>query len=148
MGQSIGAGRPDMAKRFAYSTAALGFLLVSCTGCLLYFFSPVLAGTLTPDPEVIAQSVRLLRIVAFAEPMFAVSIVIMGALRGAGDSKGPFLLNLCSMWGIRILTIRLFTRRFGLLGIWGTMTVELFFRGSIFVIRMLRGRWIQTEALK
>ena len=148
VGQSIGANRPDMAKRFAYSTAALSFLLVSFAGCMLFLLSPVLAGLLTPDAEVISQAVRLLRIVAFAEPMFAISIVIMGALRGAGDSKGPFLLNLCSMWGIRVLTVLLFTRRFGLIGIWGTMTAELFFRGSFFLIRMFRGRWIQTEALK
>lgn len=148
VGQSIGAGRPDMAKRFAYSTTALAFLLVSFSGCLLFFFSPVLAGTLTPEAEVIAQAVRLLRTVAFAEPMFAVSIVVMGALRGAGDSKGPFLLNLCSMWGIRVLTVLLFTRRFGLMGIWGTMTAELFFRGSIFLVRLFRGRWVHMEALK
>ena len=148
VGQSIGAGRPDMARRFAYSTTALSFLLVSFAACMLFLFSPVLAGTLTPDTEVLAQAVRLLRIVAFAEPLFAISIVIMGALRGAGDSKGPFLLNLCSMWGIRVLTVLLFTRRFGLIGIWGTMTAELFVRGSIFVIRLVRGRWLRTEALK
>ena len=148
VGQSIGAGRPDMAKRFAYSTAGLSFLLVSFTGALLFFFCPVLAGTLTPDPEVLSQSIRLLRIVAFAEPLFAVSIVITGALRGAGDSKGPFLLNLCSMWGVRVLTVLLFTRRFGLIGIWGTMSAELVFRCIVFVIRLLRGRWIPKEALK
>lgn len=148
VGQSIGAGRPDMAKRFAYSTTVLSFALVTLTGGLLFCFAPFLTGILTPDAEVISQATQVLRVVAFAEPMFAVSIVIMGALRGAGDSKGPFLLNLCSMWGIRVLTVLVFTRRFGLMGIWGTMTAELFFRGSFFVIRLVRGHWIHTEALQ
>ena len=147
VGQSIGAGRPDMAKRFAYSTTALGFGLVTLTGALLFIFAPFLTGILTPDLAVTAQATRALRVVAFAEPMFAVSIVIIGALRGAGDSKGPFLLNLCSMWGVRVLLVLVYTRRFGLMGIWGTMTAELFFRSFIFLVRLLRGRWLHATAL-
>ena len=91
---------------------------------------------------------RALRVVAFSEPLFAVSIVVIGALRGAGDSKGPFLLNLCSMWGVRVLAVLLYTRRFGLMGIWGTMTAELVFRGLIFLARLLRGRWVPEAALE
>ena len=75
------------------------------------------------------------------------SIVVIGALRGAGDSRGPFLLNLCSMWGVRVVTILLFTRSYGLMGVWGTMTAELVFRGIIFLIRLLRGKWVNATAL-
>ncbi|WP_440322796.1 MATE family efflux transporter [Laedolimicola sp.] len=67
---------------------------------------------------------------------------------GAGDGKGPFLINLCSMWGIRVVTVLLFTRQFGVLGVWATMAVELICRGIFFLIRLLRGRWIQVGALK
>ena len=148
VGQSIGAGRPDMAKRFAYSTTALGFSLVSVTGALLFFAAPLLTGTLTPDAEVVAMASRVLRVVAFSEPLFAVSIVVIGALRGAGDSKGPFFLNLCSMWGMRVLVVLLYTRRFGVMGIWGTMTAELVFRGIIFLVRLLRGHWVPESALE
>lgn len=97
--------------------------------------------------KVIALSTRVLRIVAFSEPLFAVSIVVIGALRGAGDSKGPFLINLCSMWGIRVMTVLLFTRAYGIIGVWATMTAELVFRGSVFFVRLMRGRWIRREAL-
>lgn len=148
VGQSIGAARKDMAKRFAYGTTLVGFLLVSCTGTLLFCFAPILTRLLTGEAEVIALSTRALRIVAFSEPLFAVSIVVIGALRGAGDGKGPFLINLCSMWGIRVVTVLLFTRQFGVLGVWATMAVELICRGIFFLIRLLRGRWIQVGALK
>lgn len=147
VGQSVGAGRPDMARRFALSTTALGFLLVTVMGALMFGLAPVLTGLLTPEAEVVALSARVLRIVAFSEPLFAVSIVVIGALRGAGDSKGPFLINLCSMWGVRVLGVLLFTRQFGLVGVWVTMTAELTFRGSVFLIRLLRGRWINAPAL-
>ena len=148
VGQSIGAGRKDMAKRFAYGTTLVGFLLVSCTGTLLFCFSPILTRLLTSEGEVITLSTRALRIVAFSEPLFAVSIVVIGALRGAGDGRGPFLINLCSMWGIRVVTVLLFTRQFGILGVWATMSVELICRGLFFLVRLLRGRWIHVGALQ
>lgn len=148
VGQSIGAKRPDMAKRFAYGTTALGFVLVTITGGLLFFFAPQLTGLLTPDTQVIRMSTQVLRIVAFSEPLFAISIVATGALRGAGDSKGPFYLNLFSMWGVRVLTILFFTRKFGVIGIWGTMTAELCFRGIVFLIRLVKGNWLQVGALE
>ena len=147
VGQSIGAGRPDMAKRFAYGTTALGFGLVTITGGLLFAGAPVLTRLLTPEAEVIALSTRVLRIVAFSEPLFAVSIVIIGALRGAGDGKGPFFINSLSMWVIRVLTVLLFTRSYGVVGVWATMTVELIMRGLFFLIRLLKGRWVHTQAL-
>ena len=40
--------------------------------------------------EVIDLSARALRIVAFSEPLFAVSIVAIGALRGQGTARGRF----------------------------------------------------------
>ncbi|MDO4344220.1 MAG: MATE family efflux transporter [Eubacteriales bacterium] len=147
VGQSIGAGRADMAKRFAYGTTAVGFALVTVTGTLLFLCAPSLTRLLTPETEVINLSTRVLRIVAFSEPLFAVSIVVIGALRGAGDGKGPFLINLCSMWGIRVLTVLLFTRSYGLVGVWATMTVELVCRGCFFLVRLVRGRWVRTAAL-
>lgn len=142
VGQSIGAGRRDMAKRFAYGTTLLGFLLVTGMGLLMFLCAPALTGLLTSDPEVASLSARALRIVAFSEPLFAVSIVVIGALRGAGDSKGPFLINLCSMWGVRVLAVLLFARSYGVLGVWGAMTAELCFRGIVFLIRLVRGRWL------
>ena len=147
VGQSIGAGRKDMAKRFAYSTTMLGALLVTGMAVLMFAGAPMLTGFLTTDTEVIRLSTDALRIVAFSEPLFAVSIVVIGALRGAGDSKGPFLLNLCSMWGVRVLSVLLFAHKMGILGVWAAMSGELVFRGLIFLIRLLRGKWTEKNTM-
>ena len=136
-----------MAKRFAYGTTALGFGLAIIMGGVMFLCAPVLTGLLTPETEVIGLSARLLRIVAFSEPLFAVSIVATGALRGAGDGNGPFLINLCSMWGVRVLVVLVTTRRYGVAGIWATMAVELSVRGILFLIRLVRGSWIRIKAL-
>ncbi len=145
VGQSLGAGRKDMAKRFAYLSVLLGFLLVLGTATFLYKEAPFLTGLLTHEEEVIALGSRVLRIVAFSEPLFAVSIIAIGALRGAGDSKGPFYINFITMWGIRVLTVLVYTRQFGVVGVWISMTIELCFRGIIFFARLVKGSWLEHK---
>lgn len=147
VGQSIGANRKDMAKRFAYLTTLLGFLLVLCMSVILYVFSPFLASTLTTSQQVVQGASTCLKIVSFSEPLFAVSIVAIAAMRGAGDSKVPFLLNSLSMWGVRVLGIVLFTRQYGVIGVWATMCVELIFRGILFLIRLVRAKWLNQNAI-
>ena len=148
VGQSIGANRKDMAKRFAYLTTLLSFVLVIFMSVIMFVFAPFLASTLTNSQEVIDGASECLRIVSFSEPLFAISIVVMGALRGAGDSKRPFVLNALSMWGMRVLPIIIFTKRYGVIGVWATMTFELVFRGIIFFIRMVRGKWLDQNSVK
>ena len=143
-----GAGRADMAERFAKLTTAFGFAFVVVTSVLLFACAPELTRLLTSEAEVVALSSHVLRIVAFAEPLFAVSIVVIGALRGAGDGKGPFWISTASMRGIRVATVLLFTQSFGVVGVWVTMAVELSLRGIFFLVRLLRGRWIKTAALE
>ena len=147
VGQAIGANRRDMAKRFAYLNAVLGFGMMLVTSTVLWLFAPRLVSLFTPDREVLSLGARVLRIVAFSEPLFGLSIIISGALRGAGDTRAPFLINLASMWGVRIAVTLLYARRFGLVGVWTAMTVELLVRGSIFLVRLLRGKWLGTKRL-
>ena len=136
-----------MAKRFAYGTTILGSILVFFMALLMFGFAPFLTSLLTADTEVAEVSAGLLRIVAFSEPLFAVSIVATGALRGAGDSKAPFFINLFTMWGVRVMTVLVFTHRFGVTGVWISMTAELITRGVVFLIRLLRGRWLKMPVL-
>lgn len=142
VGQSIGADRRDLAKRFAYLSTALGMLIMAFTGALMFFFAPWMFSLLTPDPAIQELGSYVLRIEAFAEPLFAASIVVAGALRGAGDTLAPSILNLVSMWGVRITAAMLLAPRFGLPGVWAAMCGELCIRGVLFLVRMLRGKWL------
>lgn len=85
VGQSIGAGKPERAKRYANLAVMLGAAVMTCTGGLMFLGAPLMFSMLTPDAAIRELGVRVLRIEAFAEPLFAVSIVTAGALRGAGD---------------------------------------------------------------
>ena len=80
----------------------LGCLVMTACGIVMYFLCPAVFAMLTPDPQVRELGVRVLRIELFAEPFYAASIVSSGALRGAGDTLIPSILNLISMWGVRL----------------------------------------------
>ena len=128
----------------ASGVAVAGTTLVG-QAIILFFFAPQLIQIFSTDPEVIDLGSQVLRIVAFAEPLFGASIVASGALRGAGDSKGPFLINLATMWGVRITLSLALVGSLGLIGVWLAMAAELCARGLIFMVRLYRGKWLHID---
>ena len=147
IGQAVGANRRDMSKRFAWLCTLIGMGIMALSGAGLWLFAPALMGIFTADAAVIALGARVLRIEAFAEPMFGASIVASGAMQGAGDSTACFVLNLVSMWGIRLTLASLLAPRFGLVGVWSAMCCELCIRGLLFLVRLARGKWLEKGAL-
>ncbi len=121
VGQAIGAGRKDLAQRFARMVTWMGVGMMTLGGAVLFLFAPQLIMIFSQEAEVIDLGSQVLRIVAFAEPLFGASIVASGALRGAGDSKGPFLISLASMWGVRITLSLALVGSLGLVGVWLAM---------------------------
>ena len=143
VGQSIGAGKKKLAKSFGWITIALGIGIMGLAGLVMYFLCPYVFAFLTPVKEVAALGVRVLRIELLAEPLFGASIVCAGALRGAGDTMIPAIMNLCSVWGVRLTLAAFLVRGFGLEGVWIAMAIELSFRGIIFLIHFVRSRYLR-----
>ena len=145
VGQSVGAGRWQMARRLGWVTVLLGIAVMVLTGGLLYLLAPQMMAILTPDPEIIALGTRVLRIEAFAEPMFGASIVAGGVFQGTGSTLVPTLFNLGTMWGIRLPLAWLAAPRWGLPGVWTAMCLELCVRGILYLIRLVGKRWLPPE---
>ena len=145
VGQSIGAKRKELARQLAYITTGLAATLMTGAGILMYIFAPQMMGVLTNDPEVIALGVKVLRIEAFAETLYAVSIIGYGSCVGAGDTMVPMILNFASMWVVRIGLAFILTPKLGLAGYWIAMCIELNVRGIIFFLRIRGKRWMKKE---
>lgn len=148
VGQSLGAGRKDLARSFARLSVLLGMLFMSVSAVLMFIFAPQMFAMLTPDPAVQELGTLCLRIEAIAEPFYAASIVCAGAMRGAGDTMVPSLANLVSIWGVRITASVMLVPRFGLIGVWIAMSGELCFRGVLFLIRLFRETWLNRELMQ
>lgn len=143
VGQSMGAGRRDICRGFAHMTVGLGMVVMAFMGVVMYVFAPEMIGLLTPVEEIRQLGITSLRIEAFAEPFFAASIVTYCVCVGAGDTTRPMLINLGSMWFVRLSLAALLAPRYGLPGVWFAMAVELTFRGCLFLWQLLRGKWME-----
>lgn len=147
VGQSRGAGRDDVCRSFAYITTALGIAVMAVMGLVMYVFAPEMMSLLTPVTEIQQLGIMSLRIEAYAEPMFAASIVVYCVCVGAGDTLRPMLINLVSMWCVRLSLAAVLAPCYGLKGVWVAMAIELTFRGTMFLIRLVRGRWMRGSAV-
>lgn len=141
VGQSIGAGKRLLTRSFAHIAVALGMGVMAFMGLLMYVFAPELIGFMTPVEAIRHMGVTVLRIEAFAEPMFAAAIVCNGIFIGAGDTFKPAAMNLLSMWAVRLTLAAYLATTHGLPGVWTAMAIELCFRGTIFLVRLFKGRW-------
>ena len=143
VGQSIGAGRWRLTRSFGRITVFMGMGVMGVMGVLMYLFAPQIIGLMTPVEEIRKLGVMALRIEAFAEPMFAASIVAYGVFVGAADTLVPCLMNLFSIWAVRLSLAALLAPTLGLKGVWIAMCIELCFRGMIFLVRLMREKWLK-----
>lgn len=145
VGQSIGARRRDLTWRFAHISVLMGIAVMTVMGIIMYATSSFMMGIMTPDAAVRELGATILKIEAFAEPMYAASIVVYGVFVGAGDTLVPSIMNLCSIWAVRLSLAAFLAPEFGLEGVWVAMCVELCFRGIIFLIRLYRKKWLRVS---
>jgi putative MATE family efflux protein len=162
VGQNLGAGRPEEARRGGLMAYAVGSLIMSIVGGLFYAFAEPLFRFYCPQPEqaaVVAAGVPVLRLVAFSMPMLASCHIFSSGLRGAGDTRHPLLYTTLGFFLVRLpLTFFLaepFVRLpwgqaitgcgFGLYGCWLAMQADLWFRGLLYLGRFSSGRWQSTR---
>lgn len=143
VGQSYGAGRRDLARQFGYITTLSGMVIMSVMGILLWQFAPSVMSLMSPVRGISDLGAEVLRIEAWAEPMFAASIVAYGVMVGVGDTIVPACMNFGSIWLVRVPLAALLAPSMGLQGIWIAMCIELCFRGAIFLWRLASGAWLR-----
>lgn len=146
VGRSVGAGDAAQARRYGNICTALGGALMGCTGLLMMIFCPFVFRLLTPVAEVRTLAAQALRIGLLAEPLFGVSIAAAGALRGAGDTLVPSLLNLGSIWIVRLGLSLLLVGKLGLRGMWIAMAIELCVRGTLMLWRQKTSKFYETQS--
>jgi putative MATE family efflux protein len=155
VGQNLGAGRPDRAARSGWTAFALGVGVMTLMGVIFFAFAAPMFRLFAPSEEqrqVVEIGVPVLRLVAFAMPALACTIVVTYALRGAGDTRVPVLFTWVGFLGVRIPLAYWLTRPLvelgpfgtwpgGLFGAWVAMFADLYVRGALILWRFASGRW-------
>ena len=148
VGQSLGAKRRDMALRFTRITIGSGALIMGLLAALMWIFAPQIMSWMSGDPEVIALGARCLRIEAWAEFFFGISIVGYGCCIGTGATLVPSLINILSMWVVRIGLALVLIPRYGLEGYWMAMATELVLKGVVFGLYCFTGMFLRSSRRK
>ena len=141
VGQSKGASKRNLMHSFAWICMALGVGIMAIMGLIMWVFAPEMMSLISPDKSVIDLGTEILRIEAWAEPGFAAAIVAMSVFVGAGKTLIPSLMNLGSIWIVRVSLTLLLAPTMGLRGVWIAMAIELCFRGIIFTARLCTRKW-------
>ena len=148
IGQCVGARRKALAKSFAKITVLSGMIVLTFMSVIMYLTADFMMGMLTPVDEIVELGAKILRIEAFAEPFFGAAIVCYGVYVGAGNSLTPNIINMVSMWFVRIPMAMLMAQTMGLVGVWIAMCIELIVRGSTFLLYLRSPKWLDTKAMR
>lgn len=143
VGQSLGAGRRVLAVSFGRITMTLGIAIMGVLGVVMWFCAYDMIAFFTPDVSVRELGAMALRTEAWAEPMFGAAIVGYGIAIGARYATVPAFINFGSIWAVRLTLSAILAPSMGLYGVWLAMCIELCFRGALFVLLFVRGRWLK-----
>ena len=138
VGRAIGAGRSP--RRPGLLGIGLGGA-VMVFGAVAFWSAPrLLVSAFTHDAHVIQIGVVLLRIAAIFQLFDGMQVVAVGALRGAGDVRSPFVAHVMAHWfvGLPIALTLAFLFRLGAQGLWLGLTMGLVIVSIVLLVRFLR----------
>ena len=147
IGQSLGAQNARRAIRVGHEgVLQCGLLSLGIAACF-FVGSRFIFEQMSADPMVQAAGVRPFRILAMFQPFLVTSIVYVGALRGAGDTRFPLLITIVGTILIRLPVGYYFgiVEQWGLLGAWMGMFADMLWRAFAASLRYARGAWIKTR---
>jgi putative MATE family efflux protein len=147
VGQNLGAGKPDDARLSAFEANRLAVILMAGMGLVFFFFPYALLRAFTDDVEVIRYGILYMKIVAFAQVPLAVTMVVGGSLRGAGDTGFIMFATISGMWLVRLPIAALFATVFKaeIRFVWSVMILDWLVRMSLLIWRYRKERWGRLE---
>lgn len=143
VGQSLGAGKPEKALRYAHVVHMMAMGVAALMGAIFILFSHPLARLYTSDLGAAALAGMVLKILALAQPGQSTQLVLAGALRGAGDTMYPLYASIAGIWGFRVVVAYAFVKVFhwGLIGAWVALVLDQYTRAIVIYLRFRSGRW-------
>ena len=149
VGQSIGAGKYVRAKMENWEANRLAAGAMATMGMVFFFFPYVLLRTFTSDASVIELGTTFLRIVALLQIPLALTMVLAGSLRGAGDT--PFIMwaTTIGMWGVRVpwAVVTGFVLKLDILVVWSAMIADWTVRMGLLLWRYRSERWRTIQVI-
>ena len=103
VGNALGEHNQEKFENTRNLSVIITLAMMFVSGIVLYFVSDPLMSLFTNSDAVAVLGAKMLRLVAFSEPFFGLTIVLEGIYYGLGRTRYPFFVESGSMWGVRIL---------------------------------------------
>ncbi len=102
VGQNLGAEKPQRAERSVWRASRYNAIFMTAIGIVMIALAPQIVSLFSTEAEVIRYGTSCLRILGIGYPMYAVGMIIIQALNGAGDTTTPSVMNFICFWIIQI----------------------------------------------
>lgn len=150
VGQSIGAGKYSRAKLEHWETNRQAATVMAGMGLVFFFFPYALLRIFTTDEAVIELGTMFLKIAAVAQLPLALTMVVGGSLRGAGDTRFILAVTLAGMWGVRLplAFAAAYWWNLELTYVWCAMAADWFIRMGLLLTRYQSERWRGIQVIR
>lgn len=148
VGQNLGAGKPDRARRGFRAALVAAFAVTAVLVVLLLAAGRPLVGIFTEDAEVVAVGARYLAVIAPFYFVFTLMFITNGLVRGAGEAVVPMLSTLVAMWLVRVPAAMLFSSWWGIEGVWWSFPTGWFVGAAIAVAYYKSGAWTRKALVR
>lgn len=144
IGQLVGARKQEDAYHYMFMGLKIALVITVIIGSLFTLFGRQIFSLFTDNPTIIRLGATILVFELVLQPARTANLIIISALRAAGDAEFPVLIGISVMWGILVplayfLSIHL---QLGLPGIWIAMITDECIRASLMYVRWKKKRWI------
>lgn len=146
VGQALGAGDPDRARKSGHAAALQCSLLAGVMSIVYFFAAGPIYAFMHSNPQVVQVGIPAFKLLALFQIPLVVGTIYVHALRGAGDTRYPLWINLFGIFVVRLplsYTCGVVLGG-GLVGAWIGMCSDLGIRAVLAMVRYVRGSWIKT----
>jgi putative MATE family efflux protein len=147
VGYYVGAMMAEIAQRKVYRYFLAGTAISTALVLTVKLLQHPIIGRFTSNPEIQIMSFGVLLIALFHEPGRNFNVIIIPALKGAGDVRYPVYVGMIFMWGVGVTLAYLLGIKlgWGLIGICIAMAADEWSRGIVIFFRWRGGRWKGKE---
>lgn len=149
VGQNLGAGQPERARRTVKWAVAYVMMIRGSAGILLILFPAFFVGLFSNDVAFVATAIIWLRIQALAGTLLGGGQVFQQSFNVAGDTIAPMLVTFMSMWVMEIPLAFVLSRwtPAGEYGIPIAIAIAMLARFMLYGGYYFTNRWLRVRVL-